>query len=871
MSHTEAAPPPTHLPAHDDSDARSDSSMPDLLSDGWSDSDSSRDARDVEMDIVLDDNDDSWVDEDEEMHPLPSTAPLDQAQATDRRARVEEEVEPQSSQPNPTPNPAPPPRSHTATGVFQPFPTMPPWNFGLGTARPPGRMFPLFPNPAGSSENGNNTVPRRDNSTTNPHPQPTQPPQPPQPDRNPAAGNAQQNTQGPRFHAHTFVLGMDGTGRPVPIPPGAFSAMFNQFGLAMPQPQARAPQPPDQPGGNYDQPGQPGDPGQVPPFVDFVVGGVGTLPPFFATPFGPGPQPPADAPGNGGEPEPGRGAPAWAELLRAMLGGEPPEEMEDPERAKRLVQGLEHVPVGLVKRMMRVDGVPGAHEDSTGTDGGEVPGCAICWDSLLPEDPSEDAKLHSSSSTPSTSEHPTEGSDSKPAVSDPTPDDDTSTAIICLPCSHVFHASCLVPWFSKPNHTTCPTCRFDVDPKNLTYTPRPRRPTTTTTPPNNAQPQPVPTSSTTAANPPVAPPSTHQGQNHEHPPPLEPASDDEDDDEHGYNPDIHIEPPVFIPDFFAAHPQQTFFDMFRGPATPQAQDHNNNDREQQRGGDGLPGETQDEAPNNGHNIPPPIFGFGFGPQQPPAFGPPPPPEHPTHGARATTANATHDHNNGPHPEDGPHPGPFPDFAHGGVGHAHFHAPGIAVDFTLHVPPEHGLDPERISQAVQDQAAAFLQFFAGGGRGPGMGQPTGPAPAPGPGGVNREPEAPREWIPPPAPGPTLRQRVEAKERQAGLRCDDPSCGIGPSDEDPLPEVFNDPDSPPVKRVGILKDGGDETDCGHIFHPACLVSADRCAGWGQEYRPTNDGGGGYEVVSCPVCRGVGKVQREVWEEGAKALLV
>ncbi|KAF9644069.1 hypothetical protein BDM02DRAFT_3077395, partial [Thelephora ganbajun] len=132
-----------------------------------------------------------------------------------------------------------------------------------------------------------------------------------------------------------------------------------------------------------------------------------------------------------------------------------------------------------------------------------------------------------------------------------------------------------------------------------------------------------------------------------------------------------------------------------------------------------------------------------------------------------------------------------------------------------------------------------------------------------------PETPREWTPPPAPGPTLRQRVEAKERQAGLRCDDPSCGIGPSDEDPFPQVFSDPNSPPIKRVRISKGGEDEAVCGHFFHPACLVSADRCAGWGEEDRPTNDGGDECEVVSCPVCRSVGKVQREVWEEGAKAL--
>jgi hypothetical protein len=64
------------------------------------------------------------------------------------------------------------------------------------------------------------------------------------------------------------------------------------------------------------------------------------------------------------------------------------EEREDPERAKKLVDGLEEVSVGLVKRLERVGGAPGGHVDaSVGVGGSEgttdVPGCAICWDRLL--------------------------------------------------------------------------------------------------------------------------------------------------------------------------------------------------------------------------------------------------------------------------------------------------------------------------------------------------------------------------------------------------------------------------------------------------------------------------------------------------------
>jgi hypothetical protein len=166
------------------------------------------------------------------------------------------------------------------------------------------------------------------------------------------------------------------------------------------------------------------------------------------------------------------------------------------------------------------------------------------------------------------------------------------------------------------------------------------------------------------------------------------------------------------------------------------------------------------------------------------------------------------------------------------------------------------------QAFLNQTAAFLQLVVEGGRGPESGQPMGP------GGTNHGPEVPREWVPPPAPGHTLRQRVEAKERKAGLRCDDPSCGIGPSDEDPFPVVFDTPDSSSTKRVAIRRGGGDGAACGHVFHPACLVSADRCSGWGAEDRPCDDE---YKVVSCSVCRSVGKVEKEVWEEGATELCI
>ncbi|KAI9443427.1 hypothetical protein H4582DRAFT_1192975 [Lactarius indigo] len=82
------------------------------------------------------------------------------------------------------------------------------------------------------------------------------------------------------------------------------------------------------------------------------------------------PNPNADGPPVGAPP-------ALTGLLGLLFGlglGSPELHREDPVRAKRLVNGLEEVSAGLVKRMRKIG--EGAADGAT---------CAICWDTLLDE------------------------------------------------------------------------------------------------------------------------------------------------------------------------------------------------------------------------------------------------------------------------------------------------------------------------------------------------------------------------------------------------------------------------------------------------------------------------------------------------------
>jgi hypothetical protein len=601
------------------------------------------------------------------------------------------------------------------------------------------------------------------------------------------------------------------------------------------------------------------------------------------------------------------------------------EEKDDPERAHKLVAGLEEVPHGLVQRMERIGGGSAADITKSTSD---VPNCAVCWESLLDQEgggftvPDVGASTagEADGNGDTAGEDPTTqnadiGRTSHPASNEPTSSGtDTSKhpTIIALPCSHVFHAACLIPWFARPKHTTCPTCRFDIDPDNLTRRARafssrgaPRDPPAASAPAQDParaprQPTPPPSSGASEVAPPVAAASgvgltngpanpipsdvrndTFEGQ-------VDPREPDIQDGTFMNNPpppgmngffvdvSLSVEP---IP--FAAggplRPDRAPAPTVLGNTTPTTEHQMRSDAPAVgEGGPVLPPSEADlrgifmsamsralaqsfaqalgEIAANGPPVP-----TGDGAGTDPGHTPPVPPETTPAASDPATQRPA------PSPSASPRRGLFGPAPH--IGRGDFPGPGahplVFGPFTFGAGPDTsppGPQPTRDANDGPAPPNAGMQglnfgfpfripsglFFGGGGR-----RPASETVAPRP--------PPREWAPPPAPGPTLRQRIEKRERELGLRCWDVSCGIGPSDEYPCPDVS----TCGTKQIAVCAPAGGLPVCDHRFHPACLVVAERIAG-GEHAAVA-----GEVPAVCAVCRTSGIITQQQWDDGVRAL--
>ncbi|KAI0696428.1 hypothetical protein BC835DRAFT_1414253 [Cytidiella melzeri] len=116
----------------------------------------------------------------------------------------------------------------------------------------------------------------------------------------------------------------------------------------------------------------------------------------------------------------------------------------DTFRAELIMKALEEIPSSLVSRYEHL---------RKGYDAGDDEGCAVCRDTFIsdhlePPQLSEVEVMLAALPFCQLQDRP--------------------ERIVAFPCPgmHLFHAGCLDPWVARK--TTCPTCRFDIDPDSLT-------------------------------------------------------------------------------------------------------------------------------------------------------------------------------------------------------------------------------------------------------------------------------------------------------------------------------------------------------------------------------------------------------------------
>ncbi|GJJ15889.1 hypothetical protein Clacol_010167 [Clathrus columnatus] len=615
----------------------------------------------------------------------------------------------------------------------------------------------------------------------------------------------------------------------------------------------------------------------------------------------------------------------------------------DLERAKTLLRGMQIVPEGLVRRLERAGGVPGGQ----GTED-QSAGCAVCWGPLL--DGVEPGEWDTAAQKEEKGKRAAEVGGAEEKQDDE--DDEFRGRIVALPCAHVYHAECLLPWFAR--NTTCPTCRFDIDPESLTWNPQ------------------VPFAAPETE---IPLPTAGPGQQGETPAPgmFHPQNLTREDIERAN----------------AAEAQRfnqfmsTIFRGFAGGEQPGQSPQPQPPQQENLRSDveGTPAESTQQAPvetqlqtdlrsgQASSSFTPPTSHttteWHTAPNPPQMFGPAPPPPPPprmhslpalfrlppvplffiptrSSGVQPRAQPQQSGQQNPPQSQQSQSP-PHPTFLSASsrqdTSQARTQPTSQPQQPTLHPLPQrqaqqhhhqhhhhhHQPHPQVQQSRFPSQFVAFPPIYptfhvfpGGGGAVPHththeqhpeideemrriMDMNRFPYPFTHPGEAMNRPETRerenvnrperRKWISPDPVGRTLRQRVEAKERELGLRCDDVVCLVAPSDEDPVPsDSLSDASKAALTKRVQLHGAYDSRGrlCEHSFHSACLVASARIAGINVheddgledvrradgEIEMNKDGNeealGGRELeISCPVCRADGTLSHQEWREGVKTL--
>ena len=133
--------------------------------------------------------------------------------------------------------------------------------------------------------------------------------------------------------------------------------------------------------------------------------------------------------------------------LRNRMRDHDEEREPDHMRAQVVIDGLEPVSKGLLSRYEAIRSDD--HQKGRAS-------CAVCYEPL-DLDPSHDVEDQNPS-------EPIPTENRKLLVT--LPYYAAFPEVVAFPCLHLFHSECLFPWLARK--TTCPTCRFDVDPDSLT-------------------------------------------------------------------------------------------------------------------------------------------------------------------------------------------------------------------------------------------------------------------------------------------------------------------------------------------------------------------------------------------------------------------